>query len=75
MRTLLVESAQGVTRPDPGFRKQYLHRCHRMAKGVANVAAALRLAVRLFWMLRTNIKYPEIVRIESSPTKAVVSES
>ncbi len=75
MRTLLVESAQTVTRLDEGFRKQYLHRCHRMAKGVAKVAAARRLSVRLFWMLRTNTKYPEIVRIESSPTLAVVGES
>lgn len=75
MRSLLVESAQTVTRLDEGFRKQYLHRCHRMAKGVAKVAAARRLAVRLFWMLRTNTSYPEIVRIESSPTLAVVSES
>ena len=75
MRTLLVESAQSVTRLDPGFRKQYLHRCHRMAKGVAKVAAARRLAVRFFWKLRTHPQYPEIVRIESSPTLAVVSES
>jgi transposase len=75
MRTLLVESAQSVTRLDEKFRKQYLHRCHRMAKGVAKVAAARRLAIRLFWMLRTNTAYPEIVRIESSPTLAVVGES
>jgi len=75
LRTLLVESAQSVTRLDEGFRKQYLHRCHRMAKGVAKVAAARRLAIRLFWMLRTNTAYPEIVRIESSPTLAVVGES
>ncbi len=75
LRTLLVESAQTVTRLDEGFRKQYLHRCHRMAKGVAKVAAARRLAVRLFWMLRTNTGYPEIVRIESSPHMAVVGES
>lgn len=75
MRTLLVESAQTVTRLDEGFRKQYLHRCHRMAKGVAKVAAARRLAVRLFWMLRSNTRYPEIVRIESSPALAVVSKS
>jgi transposase len=74
-RMLLVESAQTVTRLDEGFRKQYLHRCHRMVKGVAKVAAARRLAVRLFWMLRTNTSYPEIVRIESSPALAVVSES
>src|SRR5215813_272901 len=75
MRTLLVESAQTVTRLDEGFRKQYLHRCHRMAKGVAKVAAARRLAVRLFWMLRTNTEYPKIVHIESSSTLAVVGES
>ena len=49
------------------FRKQYLHRCHSKAKGVAKVAAARKLAVRLYWMLRTQTAYPEIVRIESSP--------
>jgi transposase len=75
MRTLLVECAQTVTRLDEGFRKQYVQRCHRMARGVAKVAAARKLSVRLFWMLRTNTKYPEIVRIESSPTLAVVGES
>ncbi len=47
----------------------------RMAKGVAKVAAARRLAVRLFWMLRTNTQYPKIVHIESSSALAVVSES
>jgi transposase len=75
LRTLLVESAQTVTRLDEGFRKQYLHRCHHMPKGVAKVAAARRLAVRLYWMLRTNVAYPAIVRIESSPADAVVGES
>ena len=75
MRMLLVESAQTVNRLDEGFRKQYQHRCHRMAKGVAKVAAARRLAVRLFWMLRTNTAYPEIARIESSPRYGVVGES
>ena len=67
MRMLLVESAQTVNRLDEGFRKQYQHRCHRMAKGVAKVAAARRLAVRLFWMLRINTAYPEIAHIESRP--------
>ena len=38
------------------FARQYQHRCHRMAKGVAKVAAARKLAVRLFWMLRTNTR-------------------
>lgn len=72
LRMLLVEAAHTVVRLDEGFRKQYQHRGHRMAKGVAKVAAARRLAVRLYWMLRTATAYPEIVRIESSPRVALV---
>jgi transposase len=74
-RMLLVEAAQAAVRYDPGFRKQYLHRCHQKAKGVAKVAAARKLAVRLYWMLRTNVGYPEIVRIESSPRVPLVGAS
>ena len=66
MRMLLVEAAQTAVRCDPGFRSEYLHRCHTKAKGVAKVAAARKLAVRLYWMLRSNTGYPEIVRVESS---------
>lgn len=47
--------------------EQDLHRCHQKPKGVAKVAAARKLAVRLYWMLRSQVGYPEIVRIESSP--------
>jgi len=72
LRMLLVEAAQGAVRYDPGFRKQYLHRCHSKPKAVAKVAAARKLAVRLYWMLRTQTRYPEIVRIESSPRVALV---
>ena len=67
MRQLLVESAQTVVRLDEGFRKEYQARCHRKPKGVAKVAAARKLAVRLYWMLRQNVGYPEIARIESGP--------
>ena len=67
VRTLLVEAAHSANRLDEGFRKTYQQRCHRMAKGVAKVAAARRLAVRLYWMMRTQTAYPEIVHIESSP--------
>jgi transposase len=66
MRMLLVEAAQVVVRYDPGFRSEYLHLCHHKPKAVAKVAAARRLAIRLFWMLRTSTPYPEVVRIESS---------
>jgi transposase len=75
LRMLLVEAAQTTVRLDPGFRKQYLHRCHQKPKAVAKVAAARKLAVRLYWMLRTQTGYPEIVRIESSPRVPLVGAS
>ncbi|HVB56878.1 MAG TPA: IS110 family transposase [Candidatus Acidoferrales bacterium] len=75
LRMLLVEAAQIAVRCDPGFRNEYLHRCHRKAKGVAKVAAARKLAIRLYWMLRTNRGYPEVVRVESSSLVSLVSAS
>jgi transposase len=66
MRQLLVEAAQTTCRLDEGFRKQYQARCHHKPKAVAKVAAARRLAVRLYWMLKLNKPYPEIAHIESS---------
>lgn len=75
MRMLLVEAAQSAVRCDPGFRNEYLQRCHRKAKGIAKVAAARKLAVRLYWMLRTNRGYPEVVRVESSSRVPLVGAS
>ena len=75
LRMLLVEAAQIAVRHDPGFRKQYLHRCHQKPKGVAKVAAARKLAVRLYWMLRTYKAHPESVAIESRPRVPLVSAS
>lgn len=65
-RQLLVEAAQTAVRLDEGFCREYKARCHHKAKGVAKVAAARKLAVRLYWMLRTSTAYPEIAHIESS---------
>jgi transposase len=75
MRMLLVEAAQVAVRCDPQMRQEYLHRCHKKAKGVAKVAAARKLAIRLYWMLRTNRRYPEVVRVESSSRVPLVSAS
>ena len=63
MRMLLVEAAQVAVRYDPQFRNEYLHRCHQKPKGVAKIARG-RLAIRLYWVLRTQKPYPAIVRIE-----------
>jgi transposase len=60
LRTLLVEAAQSVVRFDPGFRREYHHRCHQKHRAVAKVAVARKLAVRLFWMLRTQRPYPDV---------------
>jgi len=75
LRMLLVEAAQVAVQHDPGLRKQYRHRCHQKPKAVAKVAVARKLAVRLYWMLRTNVAYPEIVRIESSSGLPLVGAS
>jgi transposase len=75
LRMLLVEAATTTVRLDPEFKKEYLHRCHQKPKGVAKVAAARKLAVRLYWMLRTHKPYPEVVRIESSPRVPLVGAS
>ena len=74
-RMLLVEAAHQAVRYDPEFRKQYLHRCHSMAKNVAQVAAARKLAVKLYWMLRTQTAHPGSVAIESSPRVPLVGAS
>jgi len=68
-------AAQVAVRCDPQMRQEYLHRCHKKTKGVAKVAAARKLAIRLYWMLRTNRGYPEIVRVESSSRVPLVSAS
>ena len=62
LRSLLVEAAQVAVRCDPGMRKQYLHRCHQKAKGVAKVAAARKLGIRLWILLRDQIDYQEFCR-------------
>jgi transposase len=75
LRMLLVEAAQVAVRCDPQMRNEYLHRCHSKPKGVAKVAAARKLAIRLYWMLRTQKPYPEIVHVESSSRVPLVSAS
>ncbi len=72
LRTMLVEAAQSAVRHDEEFKKEYAHRCHQKPKGVAKVAAARKLAVRLYWMLRTQTPYAHVVHNEGSPSHPVV---
>jgi len=73
LRWLLVQAAQTAARYDPELRRTYQRLKNRKASGVAKVAVARRLAVRLFWMLRTRHNYAQLVRMSGSPSSAVVS--
>jgi len=72
MRWLLVEAAQTAARLDPQLRRIYQRLKSRRNSGVAKVAIARRLAVRLYWMLRTRNNYAQLVRMSGSPSSAVV---
>ncbi len=52
MRWLLVEAAQTASRFDPEWRRHYQRLKFRRGPGVAKVALARKLAVRLYWKLR-----------------------
>ncbi len=54
LRWLLVEAAQTAARYDPELRRAYQRLKLRRVSGVAKVAIARRLAVRLYWMLRAQ---------------------
>ena len=45
------------------FDREYSGRARKKPKGVAKVAAARKLTVRLYWMLKTQTGYPEIAHI------------
>jgi transposase len=61
LRFLLVEAANIAVRFDPELRKEYLHRCHQKHFTVAKVATARKLAIRLYWILRTQTPYPQVL--------------
>jgi transposase len=72
MRWLLIEAAQTAARLDPQLRRTYQRLKNRRVSGVAKVAIARRLAIRLFWMLRTRHNYAQLVHMSGSPSSAVV---
>jgi transposase len=74
MRWLLVEAAQTAARYDPELRRAYQRLKFRRVSGVAKVAIARRLAVRLYWMLRARVDYAQLVRMSGSPSSAVVPQ-
>jgi hypothetical protein len=39
----------------------YLRRCHQKDFTVVKVAAACKLAIRMYWILRTQTPYPQVL--------------
>lgn len=75
-RWLLVEAAQTAARKDPELRRLYQRLKFRRGSQIAKVAVARRLAVRLYWMLRSQSNYEELaarlVRMRGSSSSAVM---
>jgi transposase len=63
LRFLLVEAANIAVRFDPELRKEYLHRCHQKRFNDAKVETARKLAIRMYWMLRTQTPYPQVLSL------------
>ena len=75
-RWLLVEAGQTAARKDPELRRLYQRLKFRRGSQIAKVALARRLAVRLYWMLRRQADYAELmaqlVRMQGSSGSAVM---
>lgn len=71
MRFLLVQAGMIAARGDAGLGRAYQRLVQKKHHGVAKVAIARKLVVRLYWMLRTQKQYPEVVRMQGSPSHPV----
>jgi transposase len=75
VRWLLVEAAQQAARLDPQLRQDYLRLKFRRGHAVAKVAIARKLAVRMYWMLRSGAEYARLVRRQGSSGATLVDQS
>jgi len=71
LRFLLVQGAASAARGDKSLARVYARLKAKKHHGVAKVAVARKLAVRLYWMARTQKPYPEVVRMQGSQSLPV----
>jgi transposase len=71
LRFLLVQAAVSAVKGDAEWARAYKRLAYKKHHGVAKVAIARKLVVRLYWMLRTQTRYPEVVRTPGSPSHPV----
>jgi transposase len=65
LRWLLVEAAHGAVRSQPDWRRKFTRPAMRREPQVARGALARKLAVRLYWMLRKEWDYQQILQFGS----------
>jgi transposase len=75
VRWLLIEAAHHAARLDPALRQDYKRLKFRRGHAVAKVAIARKLAVRMYWMLRSGADYARLVRRQGSPGATLVDAS
>jgi transposase len=73
MRFLLMQAGMSAARGDKELGRVYQRLIQKKHHGVAKVAIARKLLVRLYWMLRTQTRYPEVVRMQGSPSHSVAA--
>lgn len=71
LRWLLVEAASKAQGKDPRWHRQYLRLSMNKHHGVAKVAIAHKLAVRLYWMLRSGQTYEQVMERGSHAGQSV----
>jgi len=74
MRSLLVEAGHTAARLDAELKQDYQRLKLRRGSGVAKVAIARKLAVRMYWMLRRPAGCAQQVRMQDSPWATLVKE-
>lgn len=74
MRSLLVEAGHTAARFDAELGQDYQRLKLRRGSGVAKVAIARKLAVRMYWMLRRQASYAQLVRMQGSPWATLVKQ-
>ena len=62
LRGLLVEAAQSAVQHEPEMRRAYQRLAQRKCRALAKVAMARKLAVRLYWMLRLQVNYAQLIQ-------------
>jgi transposase len=71
VRWLLVEAATTAQRYDASWHRQYVRLSMTKHHGVAKVAIAHKLAVRLYWMLRSGEDYRQVMERGSHAGQSV----